>query len=471
MELIEKSGAPYVQCMFSDVRGIIQSFNIPAKEVLKDSTWESGIGFDGSSVRGFKSIDESDMIWKPDPATARMLPWIDDPIQKTVVLFGDVYEAFGGGPAACDPRGAAKRAVEKAAEMGYTVVMAPEIEFFVFDDFDPMNLLHDWWASPNGGKSDAWGGPRPLPHSSELNTIRPKEGYFRAPPDDSTHDFRNELAFYLTQMGVEIEYHHHEVATAGQVELNFRPTDPVTCGDYALLYKYTAKNLAHRRGMRAVFMPKPLYLDNASGMHVHQSLWEKGKPAFYDEKDGYAELSQIGRYYVGGLLKHARALAAVCCPTVNSYKRLVPGFEAPINIMWSRRNRSALTRIPVYKKGPGYAKEKRAEYRGADPSANPYLAFACMVAAGLDGIKNKINPPGPVDHDVYEMTEAEKQEHGIGKLPTSLCEAIQALEEDAVIQGALGEQVSRAFTELKANEWNQYCLQITPWEVAKYIDY
>jgi glutamine synthetase len=474
-EVLARSGVRYVYCFFTDVRGILQSFTIPVEEFTEGRAFEEGIGFDGSSVRGFKTIDESDMMWLPDPVTLRVIPWVTDPIQKAALLLGDVYEAYGGGPAECDPRGAVKRVVEKARAMGYAPIMAPEIEFFVFQKFDPTRLVWDLWVSPSGGKMDAWGGPRPLPESPELGNgrpgIRPKEGYFRAPPEDTTNDFRNELAHYLTQLGVRVEYHHHEVATAGQVELDYKPMDPVACADAAVVYKFAAKNVAKMRDMIAVFMPKPLYLDNASGMHTHQSLWKDGVNAFYDSEDEYAELSQVGRWYVGGLLAHAKALTAITCPTVNSYKRLVPGFEAPINIMWSRRNRSALCRIPVYKRGPEFQKEKRVEYRAADPTANPYLAFAAMLAAGLDGIEKRIEPPAPVDRDVYEMSEGEKAALGIGALPTTLKDALAELEKDEVICEALGETIVRAFVELKTSEWNQYCLQLTPWEVVKYLDY
>ena len=474
-EILLRSGVRNVYCFFTDLRGILQSFTIPVEEFTEGKAFAEGIGFDGSSVRGFKTIDESDMMWRPDPATVRVIPWQQDPIQKAAFMIGDVYEAYGGGPADCDPRGVLKRQLARAQALGYAPIMAPEIEFFVFTKFDPSHLVWDLWVSPSGGKMDAWGGPRPLPESPELGNgrpgIRPKEGYFRAPPEDTTNDYRNELCHYLTQLGVKVEYHHHEVATAGQIEIDYKPSDPVTCADSAIVYKFAAKNVAKMHDMIAVFMPKPLYLDNASGMHTHQSLWRDGKNAFYDGSDGYAELSQVGRWYVGGLLAHAKALTAITCPTVNSYKRLVPGFEAPINVMWSRRNRSALCRIPVYKRGPEFQKEKRIEYRAADPSCNAYLAFAAMLAAGLDGIEKRIEPPAATDKDVYEMTEREKEEMGIGALPTTLKDALVELEKDDVIKDALGPSVLRGFVDLKIAEWNQYCLQLTPWEVVKYLDY
>jgi len=300
--------------------------------------------------------------------------------------------------------------------------------------------------------------------------IRPKEGYFRAPPEDTTVEYRNELVYYLEKLGVTVEYHHHEVATAGQIELNFKPKQLVDVGDAFYLYKFAAKNIAAKHGLIATFMPKPLYLDNASGMHTHQSLWKgepfKGEPLFADPDDEFM-LSQKARYYIGGLLEHAKALTALCCPTVNSYKRLVPGFEAPIYICWSPRNRSALVRVPVYIKKPSHI---RVEYRCVDPSCNPYLAFTAQLAAGLDGIKKKIEPGDPLMKDVYELSPQEKREYGVGELPTTLRDALDHLASDEVLQKVLGSHIFDAFMSLKVDEWNQYCLYITPWEYMKYFD-
>ncbi|WP_457548634.1 type I glutamate--ammonia ligase [Archaeoglobus sp.] len=475
-DVLKKHEIKQVLCAFSDVRGYLMTFSIPAREFIEGDALEDGIGFDGSSIRGFKTIEQSDMVWKADPETLRIVPWINDPIHKTAILFGDVYEAGGKDLAECDPRGyVAKRLQKKLAEEGKSVIFGPEIEFFVFESLDPMCLAWDLWVSPNGGAGDSWGPPRVMPESPELTPgknfiIRPKEGYFRAPPEDTTVEYRNELVHYLEQMDVIVEYHHHEVATAGQVELDFKPKQLVQVGDAFYIYKFAAKNLAAMRGWIATFMPKPLYLDNASGMHTHQSLWEgepfKGTNLFADPDDEFG-LSQTARYYIGGLLEHAKALTALCCPTVNSYKRLVPGFEAPIYICWSPRNRSALVRVPVYFKKPSAI---RVEYRGADPSCNPYLAFAAMVAAGLDGIKKKIDPGDPVMKDVYELSPKEKQELGIGELPTTLRDAVECLQSDEVMKEVLGSHIFDAFVEIKTNEWNQYCLYITPWEYMKYMD-
>ncbi len=474
-KILEENKVKQVLCAFPDVRGYLMTFSIPAREFIEGDAFE-GIGFDGSSIRGFKTIEQSDMVWKADPSTLRIIPWIDDPIQKSAIMFGNVYEAGGEELAECDPRGyVAERLEKKLKEEGKSAIFGPEIEFFVFESLDPTMLAWDLWVSPNGGAGDSWGPPRVMPESPELMAgsnfiIRPKEGYFRPPPEDTTVEYRNLLVHYLDQMGVTVEYHHHEVATAGQVELDFKPKQVVEVGDAFYIYKFAAKNVAKMMGMIATFMPKPLYLDNASGMHTHQSLWEgepfKGKNLFADPDDEFG-LSQTGRYYIGGLLEHAKALTALCCPTVNSYKRLVPGFEAPIYICWSPRNRSALVRVPVYFKKPSAI---RAEYRGADPSCNPYLAIPAMLAAGLDGIKKKIDPGDPLMKDVYELSPREKKEYGVGELPTTLKDALDHLASDEVLQKVLGSHIFDAFMEIKTDEWNQYCLYITPWEFMKYMD-
>ena len=327
----------------------MQDVVIPARHFTEGQALTAGIGFDGSSVRGFKTINESDMILKPDPTTLSIIPWTTDEIQRSAIILGDIYEAFGGNEASVvDPRGyVARNAVKAAADMGYTGFFGPELEYFVFKSIDPTNLVWDMWVSPKGGAGDSWGAPRVVPKSPETtpgaHTLRPKEAYFRPPPEDTTVEYRNEVASILEEnFDTEIEMHHHEVATAGQIEIDFKYGELVKTADRTLLYKFVAKNVAKKHELIATFMPKPVYLDNASGMHVHASLWKGKTNVMYDEKDEYAEMSQTGRYFIGGLLEHARAITAVSCPTVNSYKRLVPGFEAPIYIMWSRRNRSAM---------------------------------------------------------------------------------------------------------------------------------
>ncbi|MDW7990380.1 MAG: type I glutamate--ammonia ligase [Archaeoglobaceae archaeon] len=471
--LLRENKVKQVLCAFSDIRGYLMTFSIPAKEFVDGNGFE-GIGFDGSSIRGFKSIEQSDMIWIPDPATLRIIPWTNDPIHKSAMMFGDVFEAWASQIADCDPRGYVAKRMEKELEStGMTAIFGPEIEFFVFSGIDFRNLVWDLWTSPNGGAGDSWGAPRVLPLSPELNgsyVIRPKEGYFRAPPEDTTLEYRNELVHCLEHLGVNVEYHHHEVATPGQIELDFKPKKLTAVGDAFYLYKFAAKNIAKKHGLIATFMPKPIYLDNASGMHTHQSLWKgepfKGEALFADPNDEFM-LSQKARYYIGGLLEHAKALTAICCPTINSYKRLVPGFEAPINICWSPRNRSALIRVPMYLRKPSAI---RIEYRGVDPSCNPYLAISAQLAAGLDGIKKKIEPGDPVMLDVYELSAKERRELGIGELPTTLRDALDHLASDEVLQRTLGSHIFDAFMELKIEEWNQFCLYITPWEFMKYFD-
>ncbi len=474
-KLLKDNDVKQVLCAFSDVRGFMQTFSIPAREFTEGGAFENGIGFDGSSIRGFKTIESSDLVWMPDPNTTRIIPWIDDPIQKTAIMFGNVYEAWGVEMADCDPRGYVATRYEKMLkDEGMSAIFGPEIEFFVFEGMDPTNLSWDMWVSPNGGAGDSWGPPRVMPESSEISPggffIRPKEGYFRPPPEDTTVEYRNELTHYLDELGVQIEYHHHEVATAGQIELDFKPKTLVDVGDAFYLYKFAAKNIAAMNGLVATFMPKPLYLDNASGMHTHQSLWKgdpfSGEALFADPDDEYM-LSQKARYYIGGLLEHAKALTALCCPSINSYKRLVPGFEAPIYVCWSPRNRSALVRVPMYLRKPSAI---RLEYRGVDPSCNPYLAFSAQLAAGLDGIKKKIDPGDPVLEDVYELSPEKKREFGIGELPTTLRDALDHLASDELMREVLGSHIFDAFMSLKYDEWNQYCLYITPWEILKYFD-
>ncbi|MEM2913825.1 MAG: type I glutamate--ammonia ligase, partial [Candidatus Bathyarchaeia archaeon] len=393
IELLQINKVRWIHSAFVDIRGLMQDMVIPARDYIEGSAFTSGIGFDGSSVRGFKSIEESDMIFMPDPKTLAILPWTSDEKQKSAIILGDVYEAYGGKePSVVDPRSyVAKRSAKTIEEMGYTGLFAPELEYFIFSSIDPTKLVWDLWVSPKGGEGDSWGAPRVVPQSPEISSggyiLRPKEAYYRSPPEDTTIEYRNEVSSTLEDyFGFTVEKHHHEVATAGQLEIDFRFGPLVETADKAFYYKFVAKNIAKKYGLIATFMPKPVYLDNASGMHVHVSLWKGEKNVMYDESDEYAELSQTGRYFIGGLLDHARALTAVCCPTVNSFKRLVPGFEAPIYIMWSRRNRSALARIPVYYRGSKHSAQKRVEYRGVDPSCNAYLALSCLLMAGFDGV-------------------------------------------------------------------------------------
>lgn len=474
---LRDSGVKWVLCAFTDLRGIFQSFSSPVNHFLEeDQYFEAGIGFDGSSIRGFKELHTSDMIFYPDPEAVYILPWTEGG-QRTAVIIGDIREPYGSQDVSdVDPRGyVAKRALAKADAMGLTPYFGPEIEFFVFKSIDPSSLDYDIFVSPAGGSGDSWGPPRVNPISPETDVggyiLRPKEAYFRNPPEDTTNAYRNELANTLEEMGYTIEMHHHEVSTKGQCELNYRYGEIIETADRVQVYKLAARNIAAQHGWIATFMPKPIYLDNASGMHCHNSIFKDGENIFYDPNDDYAELSQEARYYIGGLLEHAEGLTALTCPTVNSYKRLVPGFEAPINVLYSRRNRSALIRIPMYLKGEKYKNRRRIEYRGVDPSTNPYFAFGAILQAGLDGIKKKIEPGDPVDKDVYEMSASEKKAAGIRQLPTTLRDALDALESDELFKDVLGSHIYDAFVDYKSAEWNQYCLYVTPWEIMKYLDY
>ncbi|MFN3268187.1 MAG: glutamine synthetase beta-grasp domain-containing protein, partial [Zestosphaera sp.] len=333
IELLKTNNVRWVHVLFTDIRGLIHDIVVPAREFVEGNAFTAGLGFDGSSVRGYKTIEESDMILVPDPNTLVMIPWSVDEDQKSAVVIGDVHEAYGGGASEACPRSyVARRAAETAQGMGYTGYFAPELEYFLFSSIDLPKLVWNIQA-----------GSEVTPGSTVLKY---REAYCRPPPEDTTVKYRNEVSSILEDyFGFEIEKHHHEVA-ASQIEIDFAFGPLVETADKVMYFKFVAKNIAKKYGLTATFMPKPIYFDNASGMHTHISLWRGEKNEMYDENDGYAELSQIGRYFIGGLLEHARALTAICCPTVNSYKRLVPGFEAPIYITWSRRNRSALIRIP-----------------------------------------------------------------------------------------------------------------------------
>jgi glutamine synthetase len=419
LDLAAKQGAKMVDIKFVDTFGTWQHFSLPLDEVSPDAFTE-GLGFDGSSIRGWKSIEASDMLALPDPATAFIDPFCAVP---TLSLTCTIAETGTREPYTRDPRGIAQRAEQYLASTGLadTAYFGPEAEFFIFD-----NVQFD--AKPNGtfysidSEEGIWNtGRDEMPNLG--NKIRHKEGYFPVAPLDTQQDLRTEMVLLLEQLGVKIERQHHEVATAGQAEIDYRFDTLVRAADAMMVYKYVLKNVAKKHGKTVTFMPKPLFGDNGSGMHTHQSLWKKGKPLFAG--NGYAGLSELALHYIGGLLKHAHALCALCSPTTNSYKRLVPGYEAPVNLAYSSRNRSAAIRIPTYSENP---KAKRVEYRPPDPSANPYLAFAAMMLAGLDGIQNKLDPGEPMDKNLYELAPEEMAK--VPQVPGSLSEAIVALEQD-----------------------------------------
>ncbi|MCO5243689.1 MAG: type I glutamate--ammonia ligase [Anaerolineae bacterium] len=409
-----------VDFRFTDLPGVWQHFSVPAKELTAE-TFEEGVGFDGSSIRGFKEIHESDMLLMLDASTAFIDPVLEVP---TLAIVCDVYDPITRDPYSRDPRFIAARADAylKQTGIGDTSFWGPEAEFFLFNNvrygggsneaFYSIDSDEAWW---NSGRADRQNLGAQIP---------PKRGYFPTPPTDTLQDVRSRIVMALEEAGIDIEVHHHEVATAGQCEIDMRFGPLLQMADSIMKYKYIVKNVARKEGLTATFMPKPIFGDNGSGMHVHQSVWKDGKNVFYDEA-GYGQLSDSARFYIGGLLKHAPALLALCAPTTNSYRRLVPGFEAPVNLAYSQRNRSAICRIPVYSKSP---KAKRIEFRAPDPSANPYLAFAAMLMAGIDGIQNRIDPGGPLDKDLYSLPPEEAK--AVKQVPGSLEAVLFALEAD-----------------------------------------
>lgn len=465
LEFIRKNNVKFVDFKFVDVPGTWQHFSAVASE-LDESLFTDGIGFDGSSIRGFQAIHESDMLLLPDPTTA-----IIDPVcaAPTLSLTCSVFEPITLKPYSRDPRHIARKAEEYLTKSGIadTSFWGPEAEFFIFDNirYDQTQYSGSYaidsaegiWNSNDGGKPN-------LGHR-----LRWKEGYFPVAPADTLQDLRSEMVLKLIEAGIEVEVHHHEVGSAGQAEIDMKFDTMLKMADKMMLYKYIIKNVARAHGKTVTFMPKPIWGDNGSGMHVHQSLWKGGKTLMAD-KDGYAGLSQIAKYYIGGLLKHAPALMALVAPTVNSYHRLVPGFEAPVNLVYSRRNRSAAVRIPIYSDNP---KAKRIEFRCPDPSCNPYLAFAALLMAGLDGVKNKIDPGKPADYDLFE-SHGNNGRGPVKQVPASLPEALDALEADhqfLLEGGVFTADLIQTWIEYKrAKEIDPIRLRPHPYEFHLYYD-
>lgn len=459
-----KKDIQMVDFRFTDMPGTWQHFTITARE-LTESLFEEGIGFDGSSIRGFKEIHESDMLLMLDPATAFIDPVLEVP---TLVVMCDIYDPVTRQPYNRDPRYVARKAEAYLKQTGIatTSYWGPEAEFFLFNDvrygggtnssFYYIDSNEGWWKSgedlrPNLGAQ-----------------IAPKRGYFPVPPADTLQDVRSRIVLTLEKVGVEVEVHHHEVATAGQAEIDMRFNTLLRMADSVMVYKYIVKNVARQNGLTATFMPKPIFGDNGSGMHVHQSLWNDSSNLFFDPA-GYASLSDMAKYYIGGLLKHAPALLAIVAPTTNSYRRLVPGFEAPVNLAYSQRNRSAICRIPVYSKSP---KAKRVEFRAPDPSANPYLTFAALLMAGLDGIQNRIDPGEPADKDLYELPPDEAKL--IKQVPGSLQDVLRALESDHefLLKGdVFTTDLLQAYISYKYdNEVDPIRMRPHPYEFTLYYD-
>ncbi len=422
-DFIKKNDVKLVDVRFIDLPGIQHHFNVPV-ESFDEAVFTDGLMFDGSSIRGFQAIHESDMKLLPVPESAFVDPFRKE---KTLVILFSVHNPIDNTPYSRDPRGVVSKAVNylKSTGIADTAFFAPEAEFYVFDEVNfstSQNASHHFIDSIEG----AWNTGAALEADGTANRgykTRYKGGYFPVSPTDQLADIRDEMVMALGKVGLLVERSHHEVGTAGQMEINYRFSDILNAGDDVMKFKYVIKNVAWENGKTATIMPKPLFGDNGSGMHVHQSLWKDGKPLFFG--DGYGDLSDMARWYIGGLLKHAPSLLAFTNPTVNSYHRLVPGYEAPVNLVYSARNRSACIRIPITGSNP---KAKRIEFRCPDPSSNPYLAFAAMLMAGLDGIQNKIEPPKPVDKDLYELEGAEAA--AIPQVPGSLSEVLDNLEKD-----------------------------------------
>jgi glutamine synthetase len=465
LQMIHDNNIQMVDLKFVDLFGTWQHVSFHSS-MLTEQVFSEGLPFDGSSIRGWKSINESDMYMVPDPKTA----WIDPFFQvPTLSLICNIIEPRTGQPYSRCPRSLAMRAVAYLQSTGIadTAYFGPEAEFFIFEDvrFDQTQNAGYYFVDSIEGR---WNSGREEKGGNLGYKPRYKEGYFPVPPTDAHQDLRTEMLLTMAKLGVPIEKHHHEVATGGQGELGYRFADLLTSADYMMIYKYVIRNVARKHGKTVTFMPKPLFNDNGSGMHTHQSLWKDGQPLFYQEGN-YADLSEIALYYIGGLLKHAPALLAFTNPTTNSYKRLVPGFEAPVNLAYSQGNRSAAIRIPVTGKNP---KAKRLEFRCPDATCNPYLAFSAMLMAGLDGIKNKIHPGEPLDKDIYDLEPEELAK--IPSTPGSLLDALENLQKDHAFLlegGVFTEDLIEAYIEYKIdNEINPINLRPHPYEFALYFD-
>jgi glutamine synthetase len=431
LKMAKEHDVKFIWMWFTDILGILKSFAITVEEL--EGALNEGMGFDGSSIEGFARIDESDMVALPDPDTFRLVPWRPREHHAVARMFCDVLRP-GGQPFEGDPRYILKRNLKKAADLGYTFYVGPELEYFYFKDDQ---------------------GTEPLD----------KGGYFDLTPHDAATDLRRATVLMLEQLGIDVEYSHHEVAYS-QHEIDMRYTDALTMADNVMTYRLTVKEVAMANGVYATFMPKPVFGINGSGMHVHQSLFKGERNAFFAKNDAY-HLSKEARSYIAGLLKYSPEITAICAQWVNSYKRLVPGYEAPVYLSWARRNRSDLIRVPEYK--PGREQATRIEYRSPDPACNPYLAFSVMLAAGLEGIEKGLTPPDPIEENVYEMTDDERRERGISTLPASLWEAITLTEKSELVRDTLGDHLFDAFITNKKIEWDYYRTQVTSYEIQRYL--
>jgi len=435
---IDEENVDFLRLQFTDILGTVKNVSVPASQAEKAFT--EGIYFDGSSIDGFVRIQESDMRLDPDPETFAVLPWRngDSDGGAAARLICDVVDTSTGEPFSGDPRGVLKNAIERAEEMGYSVNMAPETEFFLFEEDED-------------GRA-----------TTKTNDAG---GYFDLAPKDLSSDVRRDIIYGLESMGFDIEASHHEVAQ-GQHEINFTYDDALSTADNVATFRSVVRAIAAEHDLHATFMPKPIARINGSGMHTHMSLFtEDGENAFHDEDDEF-NLSDTAKSYLAGILEHAPAITAIADPTVNSYKRLVPGYEAPVYVAWSDRNRSALIRKPAAR----VPAASRIELRSPDPSCNPYLAFAAMIHAGLDGIERDLDCPDPVRENIYEFDEAKREEYGITTLPSNLGEAVEAFEEDEVITSAMGDHVAEKFVEAKSQEFGEYIVEVSDWEIDRYLE-
>ncbi|MDO8490948.1 MAG: glutamine synthetase family protein [Dehalococcoidia bacterium] len=421
----------FVRLWFCDILGFLKSFALTNHEL--ERALDTGMGFDGSSIEGFVRIDESDMIAMPDPSSFQLVPWRSREHQSVARMFCDIHRP-GGEPFEGDPRLVLKKNLKRAADLGYTYYVGPELEYFYFKNSEGTEFLD---------------------HG----------GYFDLIPPDVATDLRRDTIIMLEQMGIEVEISHHEVAPS-QHEIDLRYTDALTMADNVMTYRTVVKEVAQKYGVYATFMPKPVFGVNGSGMHVHQSLFKGNRNAFFD-KDDPLHLSSTARQYLAGLLHHAPDITSITSQWVNSYKRLVPGYEAPVYLSWAKRNRSDLIRIPEYQ--PGKENATRIEYRSPDPACNPYLVFSVMLAAGLDGIEKKMEPPAPVEESVYDMSEEERARRGINTLPGSLIEAVHLTEKSEMVRQCLGDHVFNAFIKNKKKEWDDYRVYVTDYELKKYL--
>ncbi len=426
-----ENGVTFIKLWFTDLLGFAKSFTITIDEL--ENALEEGMGFDGSSIQGFARIDESDMIAKPDVSTFTILPWRPQGEASVARMFCDIFEPDGT-PYKGDPRYVLKRNLKAAQEMGFDLFVGPELEYFYF-------------------KSD-----------SGTQTLD-KGGYFDITTLDEAVDLRRDTVLMLQKMGIGVEYSHHEVAPS-QHEIDLRYAGGLAMADNTMTYRIVVKEVARKYGVYSTFLQKPMFGVTGSGMHVHQSLFKGKKNAFFNEKDKHF-LSDVAKWYIAGLLRHAREITLVTSQWVNSYKRLVPGYEAPVYISWARRNRSTLVRVPLYK--PGKENATRVEYRSPDPACNPYLAFSCMLRAGLEGIRNKYPLPGAVEEDVYDMTPERRKELDIGSLPGSLYEAIELTEGSKLVRDALGDHVFEKLIENKKIEWDRFRAHVSNYEIETYL--